>query len=99
MAYRIKVNKKFKIDSQKVYQYLVEQWSFKVADEFTEHLYSKIYKLPENPFVGAPAAGHKNVRKIIITKHNKLYYRVKGKTITILSLFPSKQNPKRNKYE
>ena len=44
------------IDSQKVYQYLVEEWRFKVADEFTEHLYSKIYKLTENPFTGAPAS-------------------------------------------
>jgi hypothetical protein len=39
MAYRIKINKKFEIESQKVYQYLAEEWSFKVADDFIEDLY------------------------------------------------------------
>jgi len=99
MAYRIKINKRFKIESQKVYQYLAEEWNFKVADDFIENLYTRIYKLAETLHSGSPTAKYKNIRKIIISKHNKVYYRVKGKTITILTLFESKQNPKKNKYE
>jgi hypothetical protein len=49
MAYKIKINKRFKINSQKVYQYLVQEWSFKVADEFLDDLYLKIDHLAENP--------------------------------------------------
>ncbi len=99
MAYKIKINKAFKINSQKVYQYLADEWSFKIADEFLEDLYEKIYNLTNTPFSGSIAPKYKNVRKLTITKHNKLYYRIRGKAVTILNLFPSKQNPKRNKYE
>jgi plasmid stabilization system protein ParE len=98
MAYRIKINKRFQIETQRVYQYLAEEWSFKVADDFIENLYGTIHQLSEVPFSGSPASKYKNVRKIIISKHNKVYYRVKGKTITVLSLFESKQDPQKNKY-
>jgi plasmid stabilization system protein ParE len=98
MAYRIKINKKFEIESQKVYQYLAEEWSFKAADDFIENLYARIDQLSEVPLSGSPASRHKNVRKITLSKHNKVYYRVKGRTITVLSLFESKKDPKKNKY-
>jgi plasmid stabilization system protein ParE len=99
VAYRIKINKRFRVEAHKVYEYLAEEWSFTIADEFIEKVYARIYQLADTPNSGFSTPKHKNVRRINVTKHNKLYYRVKGRTITILSLFPSKQDPRKNKYE
>ena len=41
----------------------------------------------------------KSIRKLVITKHNKVYYRINKNEIYILALFETRMNPKRNKYE
>jgi plasmid stabilization system protein ParE len=99
MAYRLKINKRFVANTQSVYRYLAEEWSFTIADQFVEQVYVSVRKLAEMPFAGSPTSGNKNVRSISVTRHNKIYYRIKGKTITILTLFQSKMNPAKNKYE
>jgi hypothetical protein len=78
---------------------LRENWGFKVADDFLDGLYERINKLKEIPRSGSPTAKNKNIRKIIISRHNKVYYRIKGNVITILTLIESRQDPKKNKYE
>ncbi len=40
-----------------------------------------------------------NVKRLLITPHNKLFSRIKGKTIYIITLFDTRQDPKKNKYE
>jgi hypothetical protein len=35
----------------------------------------------------------------LITKHNKLYYRIEGDIIYMITLFDTRQNPKKNRYE
>lgn len=98
MAYKIKLNKRFIKDSKKVAAWLEEEWSKKVADEFAQKLNTVILSLANNPQVGPPSATPL-VRKFTVTKHNKVYYRVKGKTITLLVLFDVRQDPRKNKYE
>jgi len=39
------------------------------------------------------------VQWILITKHNKLYYRIEGDIIYMITLFDTRQNPKKNRYE
>lgn len=99
MAYRIQINRRFKINVQQVYAYIATEFGNKAADNFLERLYIRIYSLSVTPFSGIVVPKYKDVRKIIISKHNKLYYRVKGKTITVLILFSSKLNPNKNRYE
>jgi len=99
MAYRLKINKRFVADTRNVYRYLAEEWSFTIADQFVEQIYESVHKLAEIPFAGSPTLRNKNVRSISVTRHNKIYYRIKGKTITILTLFQSKMDPAKNKYE
>ncbi|MGN6195227.1 MAG: type II toxin-antitoxin system RelE/ParE family toxin [Ginsengibacter sp.] len=40
-----------------------------------------------------------NVKRLLITPHNKLFCRTKGKNIYIITLFDMRQDPKKNKYE
>ena len=80
--------------------YLETQWNLSVAQDFHSIFVQVISTLAEQPGIGSPAHKKKNVRKILITKHNRLYYRVnENNTITLLTLFDTRQNPKKNRYD
>ena len=56
-------------------------------------------RLINEPDSGRNSTKVPDVQWILITKHNKLYYRVKGEIIYVITLFDTRQNPNRNKYE
>jgi len=99
MAHKIVKSKKFLKNVLDILGYLEKEWGLKAAVNFQRILDEKIAGLSLHPKIGITTSKSKNIRKLTITKHNKVYYQIKGKMITILTLFESKQNPKRNKYE
>ncbi len=99
MAYKIIKSKKFLNNLLNVQNYLEKEWGLKAAINFQTIIDQKLAALSLHPKIGITTSKRKNIRKINITKHNKIYYRIKNRTITILILFESKQNPERNKYE
>ena len=50
--------------------------------------------LSEYPQIGSVEINEKKVRGIIITKHNKLFYRFNENEIIILNIFDTRQDPK-----
>lgn len=36
---------------------------------------------------------------MLITRHNKMYYKIKGKTVVILNMYDTRMNPKKNPYK
>ena len=52
-----------------------------------------------NPKIGRPAVKIKDVRSISITRHNRLYYKVEKNTIKVITLFDTRQNPSKNKFD
>ena len=98
MAKKIIYNSTFLKESVRIAAWIEDKWSKKEADNFITLLYSRVQRLANTPLAGSPAKA-KNVRKIVITKHNKVYYRVNRNTITILTLFETRLNPKKNSYE
>jgi plasmid stabilization system protein ParE len=99
MAYTIKQSKLFLKKVTNLLEYLEENWSKKVADEFKKKLDYKMLHLLKDPSSGKNCYKVSNVRRILVTPHNKLFYRVIGKTIYIITLFDTRQNPEKNKYE
>jgi len=99
MAYKIILRKRFIVRSEQVANWIEKEWSKASADKFVSILYKKIESLRQTPFAGIVSSKKPDYRKLIISKHNKIYYRVKGKTIYIVSLIESRQDPKKNKYE
>lgn len=100
MAYKIIVSKFFQKKVIALNIYLQEEWGLTVATEFHETLIKIILTIADQPGIGSVSKKKKNVRKILITKHNRLYYRVKDKkAITLLLLFDTRQHPKRNRYD
>ena len=98
MAYQVIIKKRFTNKVQKVLAWLNKEWSAKVASEFLEKIDYRIGLLAKQPYVGAPSAKVKDIRGLLITRHNKMYYKVKGDKVIILNMYDTRINPKKNPY-
>jgi plasmid stabilization system protein ParE len=54
MAYEIIINQRFTNKLLNVLDYLEKEWGKKVANEFQDKVFVRIYMLRLNPFIGAP---------------------------------------------
>jgi plasmid stabilization system protein ParE len=98
MAYEIVIKKRFTYKVQKVLTYLEKEWSSKVASEFLLKIDHRISLLVTQPEIGAPSLKVKDVRAVLITRHNKMYYQIKNNKVIILNLYDTRINPKKKRY-
>jgi hypothetical protein len=54
--------------------------------------------LPKQPQVGAPSSKIKDIRGLLITRHNRMYYKIKEDKVIILNMYDTRMNPKKNPY-
>ena len=94
MAYEVVISKRFSNKLLIVLDYLQNKFGKSVANEFQDKLIIRIYILQINPFIGAPT-GISNVRSTLITKHNRMYYRIKDNKLIILNLYDTRSNYKK----
>ena len=73
--------------------YLEENWSEKEISKFSRKLEKAVKLIIDNPTIFQIAISHQNLRRVVIGKHNPLYYRINGDSIEIISLFSHRQNP------
>ena len=85
MGYKIIFKKRFVRDLLDVLTYLEKEWGKKVADEFQDKVTNTLRLLSEHPYVGAPSSKI-DIRGLLISKHNRLFYRIKNNTIVIIAL-------------
>lgn len=78
--------------------YLDEHWGESVASDFIKLVDSKILLLASQPNIGIRSQKLKDARSILITKHNRITYRVKDNTLIVLNLSDTRRHPKKNKY-
>lgn len=97
MAYQLIQKKRFKNKLVKLLDYLEREWGFKVAMSYLKKMDDHLELISKHPFIGE-VCGYKNVRSILITKHNRVYYQVEGNTIKVLNMYDTRMNPKKNKY-
>lgn len=82
-----------------VIYYLEINWSKPVAERFYYTFFQKVEAVAQSPFIGKLSFRNSSIRKILITKHNALYYEVSENSIQLLQLFDTRQNPVKNKFE
>ncbi len=85
MGYKIIFKKRFAKNLFNVLTYLEREWGKKIADEFQDKIDNAIQLIQFHPHIGAPS-NKINVRGLLITKHNRLFYKISANTIIILSL-------------
>ncbi|MEP7255058.1 MAG: type II toxin-antitoxin system RelE/ParE family toxin [Ferruginibacter sp.] len=98
MAYQIVVRKRFTNRVQKVLAYLEKEWSHKVASEFLLKIDRRIDLLTKQPYIGVLSAKVKDIRGLLITRHNRLYYKIKNNKVIILNMYDTRKKPKKNPY-
>ncbi len=76
MAYQIIVKKRFTNKVKKVLTYLEKEWSHKVAVEFLLKIDRRFELLAQQSYIGAPSTKVKDIRGLLITRHNRLYYKI-----------------------
>lgn len=85
-------------DYKSIIHYLVTNWSQTTARKFIDLAESRIQTLALFPAIGISSSKEPGVRSIVLTKKNKLYYRVNDSKLEILGIFDTRQNPGKNKF-
>ena len=98
MAYKVIYKKRFQNKLLKLSNYLEVKWGTRVTTVFLNILFEKIETLKQQPLIGRKAEKAKNVRCILITSHNKLFYRIEKNKIAILDLRYTRLNPIKTTY-
>ena len=78
--------------------FLEQNVSLSSAEKFAEKVDSKIEKLTKQPFIGRPSSKAKTVRKILVSKHIQMFYRVVGRTLIVSTFFDSRQHPSKSRF-
>ncbi len=72
-------------------------WSAKVKSNFIEKLDHNIDLIKQEPETFPESQKNLGLRKCVITKQTTLYYRFDSKHIKIVTIFDTRQNPKKLK--
>jgi plasmid stabilization system protein ParE len=100
MAYKIIQSQLFLKQVIALNTWLEENWGLQVAVNFKSNLDNTVLLIASKPGIGRASKKNDKIKSKLITKRNRLYYRIeKDKTITLLTLFDTRQHPQKNKYE
>lgn len=82
---------------EKTIEYLKENWTDRELQTLASEIEKTLNLLSHNPNLFQASDIKKDIRRVIIAKHNTLYYRINNNTIEIISFFSNRQNPKKRK--
>jgi plasmid stabilization system protein ParE len=99
MAYTVIVKKRFTKKVTVLLKYLEKEWGKKTAVAFENKLHKRILQLAGQPYMGKPSEVFTQVRSVLITKHNRMYYRIQGDCIEIINFYDTRRNPKKNPFQ
>ena len=97
-AKEIKWTKTAAKNFHKTVSYLMENWPDKVVQDFIHHTEDILDLLSEHYELGEIQDSAREIRGILITKHNKLFYRVDGNRLIVLKIFDTRQNPRKLRF-
>ena len=99
MAYQIVVTENFVASVANTVHWLETEWPSQSALKFEKTLKAVIERISKNPGIGKISTYFENIRSLLVTRHNRIYYKIEGDTIFLLELFETKQSPLRNQYD
>lgn len=78
-------------------EYLQKNWTERELKKFSRELDHTIELISKNPNLFQASNTKKGVRRAVILKYNKLYYRVNKNSVELLSLFATRKDPFKRK--
>jgi plasmid stabilization system protein ParE len=79
---------------QQVIEYLQAHWNDTVIKKFVGQTEKILAQVQQRPTMFRRSA-QMGIYEVLITKHNLLLYRIKGKRIELLTFFDTRQHPKK----
>lgn len=80
---------------KRLFNYLIEEWSLRVKNEFVEKLDHCIDIIKQQPEIFPESNKRKGLRKCVVTAQTTLYYRFNSKRINVVTIFDTRQKPKK----
>ncbi|MCX2839358.1 type II toxin-antitoxin system RelE/ParE family toxin [Salinimicrobium sp. MT39] len=82
---------------ESLFEYLMEEWSFKVKSDFIKELDKNIQIIKDQPDVFPESDEESGLRKCVITKQTTLYYQFNDIEVHLLTFFDTRQDPEKLK--
>jgi len=83
-------------DELTIYQYISEAFGEVYATKFRSKLINLFYTLAKQPLIGRAAKNDRSLRVIIISKQNKIVYKVTDKNIVIIRILNARTDISEN---
>ena len=74
-------------------EYLEQEWSLKVKDDFIKKLDKSLHQIQKFPESCPKTNFVKGVHMLILTKQTSIFYRFDSKTIKIVTVFDNRMDP------
>jgi plasmid stabilization system protein ParE len=81
-----------------IIKFLNERWGENVTVSFINKSFDIIELLADQPYLGTLENEKLGIRGFLITKHNRLFYRVTDKHIILLNFFNTSSGESKRKY-
>jgi plasmid stabilization system protein ParE len=94
MARKIVWTKRANSKFNKIIEYLEREWGLSVTQSFVKKTYDIIELISDQSNLGTIENPEKNIRGFVLTKHNRLFYRVTENEIILLNFFDTRSGPK-----
>ncbi len=98
MAKKIVWTKRANSKFNKIIDYLEEEWGHGVTQNFVTKTYDIIELISDQSDLGTLENSEKSIRGFLLTKHNRLFYRVTEKEIILLNFFDTRSGSKRKRF-
>ncbi len=98
MAKKIVWTKRANSKFNKIIDYLEEEWGHGVTQNFVTKTYDIIELISDQSDLGTLENSEKSIRGFLLTKHNRLFYRVTEKEIVLLNFFDTRSGSKRKRF-
>lgn len=98
MAREVKWTKRGIRSLDHVVHYLEDEWNEEVTPDFLVKVFHTLELLSENPSLGTSEVAEKGIRGLVITKHNRVFYRVTKTFIIVLNVYDNRSGKRRKKH-
>ncbi len=95
MAKKIVWTKRANSKFNEVIDYLEKEWGHRVTQSFVRRTYDLLDLISDQPELGSIENQEKKIRGLLITKHNRLFYKTTDKEIILLNFFDTRSKRKR----
>ena len=95
MVRKVIISKLAERKLENLFEFLVTNWSVNVKNDFIFKLDKYVSIIKKQPESFPSSEKEKGLRKCVVTKQTTLFYRFDEKSIKIVTIFDTRQNPKK----